>query len=99
MDARKYVWLAVLVGAGLFFSPRSAGADRLPTRPVEQSTMESDPWRPDAQDSGRALLERGQTVVDDERSDAAVRQPVHHETWYRVLLRILRFRHFWGFGR
>jgi hypothetical protein len=97
MDARKYVWLAVVVLASPLVAPTSARADRLPSRTQSELLFDNDPWRPDTKEPARTLLNRDQSVLESSRPTA--REPVQRQTWYQVLLRALQLRVFWGIWR
>jgi len=99
MDTRKYVWLAVLALVIPLLPPSAARAERPPSRPQDQLTMENDPWRPDTHDPGRALADRDQSVVDERSSAPAVREKIQRGLWSRILQRIVRLRFSWGIGR
>jgi hypothetical protein len=99
MNTRTHVWLAALVLAGLLAPSGPARADRLPTKAHDEMVFESDPWRPDTKDPGRALADRGQSVLDERTETPPVREPAHRRAWNRVLMRILRFCNAWGIWR
>ena len=99
MNTRAHAWLAALVLAGLLAPSGPSRADRLPSRHQDQAVFEGDPWRPDTKDPGRALQDRGQSVLEERDGTPAVREPAQRRTWSRILMRIFRFRYTWGIWR
>ncbi|MEZ5063927.1 MAG: hypothetical protein R3B81_04290 [bacterium] len=95
MDSKRSVWLAALAAAGLLLIPHPAAhADRLPTRLAGENNLESDPWRPDRNDPGRALYSSDPTsgIVDPAAAADVRAEREWRQAFLRFVLRMIAFR-------